>query len=346
MRGFGSARPQKDGPHGPQARAALAREGFDRLWDVGAVPSLAEVVAAEKRCGVYVLAFSDGEWYVGKAVDVTRRFLEHRRDHGDIARVFFKCVEPADLSREELRLIGVLETTWGWKLRNLTGASLPKGPSDLQEVVPEGVLDRWIHDPRYDIDLGDLKSLDDQVRKLADRKRALDDHPRATDVRRIASRYLARAVPAARATELDFWSLSCLPGGSYTALVRVNLYWQEVFTIIEEADLRLTASFHVARTALDGSLFRRVLFRLRHPALKLTPHAYEPGGADQVQVVVEGVRAIERLVDDPRFLRAARLMNARLMRKGNVNSGNAVSHCAGWVRDLEIEKFARPAVGQ
>lgn len=346
MRGVDPARPQNDGPHGPQSRAAVEREGFDRSWEVRTISSLAEVIAPDERCGIYLLAFTSGDWYVGKAVDVARRFLEHRRNFGDIDRVFFKRVEPDDLRREELRLIGLLETTWGWSVKNERGASLPKGPSDLHEVVPEAVVDRWIRDPMYDTELGDPKSLDDQARKLADKNLALEKHPRAADVRKLVSRYLAKAVPSARATELDFWSLSCLPGGSYTALVRVNLHWQEVFTIIEEADLRITASFHVARTPLGGSLFRRLLLRLRHPALKLNPHAYEPGGADQVQVTVVGVKAIERLIGDPRFLQAARLLNARLMRKGNVNSGNAVSHCAGWVRDLEIERFARPAVGQ
>ena len=328
--------PDNDGPHGPKARDAVAREGFQQSWDVEGVTSLASVVAQGERCGIYLLAFTTGEWYVGQAVDVARRFLDHRGKHPDIARVFFKPVEPESLDHEELRLIGLIETTWGWRVRNLRGASLPKGTAELHDLVSEEDLRKWVLDPSYDVDPGTPRTFDDQARKLAAHQSALDEHPRAEEVRRLTAQFLAKAVPAPRATELEFWSLSCMPNDGYP-LVRVNLHWQEVFALFD-GPTGVSAAFQVARTPLVESMFARLAFRLRHLAVRVTPHAYEPGGADQVRVLVDGTDAIERLIEDPRFLRAVRTLNSRLMAKGRVNPGNAASHCAGWVSGLEIER--------
>lgn len=63
----------------------------------------AAVVGPGERCGIYLLAFSTGEWCVGQAIDVARRFLNHRQTYADIARVFFKRVEAQDLVRRWLR---------------------------------------------------------------------------------------------------------------------------------------------------------------------------------------------------------------------------------------------------
>lgn len=329
--------PENDGPHGPNARDAVAHEGFQQSWDVEGVASLASVIAQGERCGIYMLAFTTGEWYVGQAVDVARRFLDHRDTHSDIARVFFKPVEPEYLDQEERRLIGLVETDWGWPVRNIRGASLPKGIADLHDLVAEQDLKKWVLDASHDIDLGTARAFEDQARKLATHQSALDEHPRGEDVRRLTAQYLAKAVPAPRATELEFWSLSCMPDDGYP-LVRVNLHWQEVFALFD-GPTGVSAAFQVARTPLVESLFARLAFRLRHLAVRVTPHAYEPGGADQVRVQADGADSIERLMGDARFLRAVRTLNSRLMQKGRVNPGNAASHCAGWVSGLEIERY-------
>lgn len=169
--------PENDGPHGPNARDAVAREGFQQSWDVEGVTSLASVVAQGERCGIYLLAFTTGEWYVGQAVDVARRFLDHRDTHSDIAPVFFKPVAPEHLDQEELRLIGLVETTWGWQVRNIRGASLPKGIAELHDLVAEQDLEKWVLDPNHVIDLGTPRAFEDQARKLATHQSALVKAP-------------------------------------------------------------------------------------------------------------------------------------------------------------------------
>ena len=329
--------PRNDGPHGAVARSCLGREGFDRTWDAEGVPSLAPVIPPGDRCGIYVLAFEGGDWYVGQAVDVARRFLSHRRAHPDIARIYFKRVESTDLNAEELRLISLVETTWGWPLRNLRGSSLPKGALELHELVPADLLDRWAEDPALDIDIGAVKDLDDLHRKSEPRSSTLAASEHAADVSRILKLYLTKTIPAALDTELDFWSLSCLAGGGTAALARVNLHWQEVL-VLYEGPKGLAAAFQVTRSVLERPLLKWLLLRLRHHPVRIRRHAYQTGGADQLRVEVQRADAILGLLADPHFLRAARYLNSRLMLKGRVNPGLSASHCVAMVRTLRLDQ--------
>jgi hypothetical protein len=282
-----------------------------------------------------LLAFYGGEWYVGQAADVTRRYLEHRRFHADIARVFFKPFPRDQLSAEELRLIGLLETTWGWPLRNLALASIPKGVSALRELVEADRLEAWMLRHGEPLPLGRRRGLDDLRRKTCRRVTTLQALPTWKAVEGVLAAYLAKALPAAWSTELDFWSLSCLPGGPReTLLVRLNIGWQEVLAI-SGAHRGIRVSFYVADSRLPPRPFRRALFWLRHPGALRTSHRYKPGGADQLHVMAMGALAAEALMQNGTFLEAVRHFNGRLMQKGPVNPGFATSHCAGLVDVLQ-----------
>jgi integrative and conjugative element protein (TIGR02256 family) len=66
--------------------AMLKRLGFRNPVDAPASGSIARLLRSpRRRCDVYVLHFANGEYYVGQTVDITRRFVQHRKRHRDIA---------------------------------------------------------------------------------------------------------------------------------------------------------------------------------------------------------------------------------------------------------------------
>lgn len=333
---FIASTPVNDGPQGPNATHAIERQGFAR-WDVSSNENPSARMNTEERCGVYVLAFEDAQWYVGQSVDVVRRYVEHQANHDDIARVYFKTVERSALNDVERSTVALLEHLWGWPTRNIRLSSLPKGEPELFDLLSESDFERWLRDPSFYLEAGSRTDLDVQARKLAARQAELDNHPRVRDVKRLVEEYLKRLLPLPLSTQMDYWSLSCLPQAHAKTLVRLNLNWQEVFTLINTPN-GILASFHVARSPLQRPLLKRAAFRLRNPGLRFINHTYEPGGPDQVQLLVRGANSAARLMRDSDFTRAARLFNGRLMRKGRVNAGNAASHCAGWVASLNIQE--------
>lgn len=80
---------------------------FHESYTVEGRASVADIFRPENRCGIYVLHFGNGEFYVGQAVDVTRRYVQHCKNHEDIQHISFKQVANSKLNERERETIGV-----------------------------------------------------------------------------------------------------------------------------------------------------------------------------------------------------------------------------------------------
>jgi hypothetical protein len=94
------------------------------------VLGLANTNKPPRRCGIYILRFSNGEVYAGQAVDVTRRYAQHRKTYGDIEQMAFKQTPRGKLDEEERSLIWRLERQ-GWPLRNVTSTDPTRNSAGL-----------------------------------------------------------------------------------------------------------------------------------------------------------------------------------------------------------------------
>ena len=68
--------------------------GFLPTQNVQGRASVADLFKPQKRCGIYILHFANGEFYAGQAVDVTRRYAQHRSTYDDIVKLSFKSLTP------------------------------------------------------------------------------------------------------------------------------------------------------------------------------------------------------------------------------------------------------------
>src|SRR5215211_1036625 len=238
--------------------------GFSPWRQVHGRASIADFFKPRGRCGIYVLRFSNEEFYVGQAVDVTRRYAQHRKTHIDIEQIAFKQVPSGKLNEEERSLIWHLERQ-GWSLRNVTFASMPKGESDFDLVMPPEEQERWLDDLGY-ADEGGQRLIDPELRRRYQRhyQRFLE-MPHADEALDILCTYVKVGVPAIRRGEVSFWACSCLP--TKDVYSRVNINWQEVFTVFAWQN-DLWFSLHLARSPLEKALGNRESSLLkRHPTL-------------------------------------------------------------------------------
>lgn len=44
-------------------------------------------------CGIYILAFQNGMYYVGQSINIWKRFIQHNKNYDDIIAISFKNVE-------------------------------------------------------------------------------------------------------------------------------------------------------------------------------------------------------------------------------------------------------------
>ncbi len=296
----------------------LEASGFSPWKHVHGRASIADLFKPQRRCGIYVLRFSNGEFYVGKAVDVTRRYAQHRKTYGDIEEIAFKLVPRGKLGEVERSLIWGLEQK-GWQLRNIAQASMPKGESDFDLIMPPEEQERWLNALDY-VDSGGERLVDpDLRRRYRGRFQRFVEMPYAEGALDVLRTYVGVAVPAIRRGEVSFWSCSCLPTSNVYS--RVNINWQEVFTV-STGFYGLLFSFYLARSPLK-EVFGNILER--HPTLRYTGHRHAPGGQDQTNFQIKGAKEARNLLADEDVLRGVRLLNLRLMQKGPCAYGRY--HC-------------------
>ena len=303
-------------------RAIAHRLGFSPFEDVRSRPSIADLFPRSRRCGLYALSFGNGEGYIGRTIDVVRRFAGHRANHEDIVEIAFRPLTADLQDREERAAIATCEQA-GMLLRNVQFASVVLGETDLDLVISPAEQSAWL---KKDV-AGNSSSdrVDDSNLRRKYRRRfdelCRDNHWAALGP--ILQAYAATCIPAPAKTELSFWSISCLPGvgSSYARmLARININAQEVFGAFAERN-SLGCAFQVRKSIIDRA-------KLRWPPwVEVTPHRYAPGGHDQVRLTIwdENPGDILRLVAVPAFRSAAKDFNLNLMRKGA--NLNARSHC-------------------
>jgi len=126
------------------------------------------------------LQFLGGEVYAGQSVDVTRRYVQHRKTHSDIESLCFKPVPGDKLDQEEREVIWTLEQR-GFRLRNITFTSTPIGETDFDLVMPTDEQARWLSDPSY-VDCDRTRVNDMDLRRKHSRKlQQMLEQPQADD---------------------------------------------------------------------------------------------------------------------------------------------------------------------
>jgi hypothetical protein len=302
--------------------SVLSELGFPDAQKVQGRASIADLFRPRKRCGIYVLHFSNGELYAGQAIDVTRRYAQHRIKYQDIDKISFKQVPRSRLNKEERTIIWGLEHD-GQVLRNITFASIPKGESDFDLIMSPAEQTRWLEDFSY-IDNGGDRIVNSALRRrYRDRFQKFLDAPNANEALDVLKIYAKVSLPALRRGEVSFWACSCWPAPNIYA--RVNINWQEVFNAFYFDDT-FRFSFQVANSRLTGPFGDdlELLFE-RYPGLKWQDLRYDPGGSDQIRLLIDGSENAKAFITDKDILGAIRLFNLRLMRKGPCTFGRY--HC-------------------
>jgi hypothetical protein len=293
-------------------------DGFSQPQHVQGRASIADLFPSGKRCGLYILQFSNGEIYAGQALDVTRRYVQHRKVHADIEKISFKRVAKNKLNEEERTLIWTLEGD-GHRLRNITFTSIPAGESDFDLIMSVEEQERWLRDIRY-VDLSGSRAVDPELRRKYSKKfQRFATMRRSNSIINILHEYVQAGIPVPLRSELSFWACSCLPGYSQpnaTVYSRINLYWQEVFTA-SDYEGKLEFSFHLALSPLEKTFGESLSWLLnKFPSLETTDHFYEPGGQDQIHLIIQGAKSAETFLQQKEIISAVRLFNLRLMKKG------------------------------
>lgn len=297
---------------------SFAELGFKKSHNVAGRCSVADLFKPNERCGIYILGFENGQFYVGLANNFVRRYAQHRKTHLDIQTVFFKKVGKEHLAAEEKKMAQTLQDE-GFSLRNIQLVSIIEGETDFDLLFSTEQQDRFLNDLDFNFFEGQKFVVEEQRIKYSKNFERLKSRPFFSNFIKAASLYVEICIPIPLKSEYSFWCISCL-GGDWP-ISRININWQEVCSFLSSKET-FEATFHLAKSPLVAEfgsnlkgLFKQV------PSLDFMwdgsgkPHTYEPGGQDQISFILS-IQDFEPFLRIKAVQQAIRIFNLRLMRKG------------------------------
>ena len=316
---------------------------FDEALDVKGRLSISDLFPkSKKRCGIYLLCFSDNTFYIGQAIDTVKRFSQHRKNYDNIVRFWFIEVKKDDLDEVEERLIKNAEGE-GLLITNKTFVSNVIGDTDLDLVVSVTQQNQWLEKNEMISNEGfelypsiDLKYKIKYQHNFEKLKRN-ESYPQ---VKRILKKYIEKCIPAYKKTELSFWALSCMPSTNIRTYPRcfcININAMEVFVLGYAKKKKNHFCFIITTTKfLDGVAdVEKVGEKLceKYKELALYESNYRAAGGDQICFDFQNLEEFEKFFDsENKIIDSIKEMNLRLMRKG----GTIYSpyHCFDLAKDV------------
>jgi hypothetical protein len=196
-----------------------------------------------------------------------------------------------------------------------------------QFLTPEQQRD-WVEGTANPPDAEERSESLEQRFKYVARFEKLLRRPQAQEALEILRLYGETCLPIPRATERDYWSVSCLPSTSDKPLVRVNASWMELFTLLPDGqDLRARFILHLSDFTTDGSpepdhLNEALLQQCVEDSEDVSHFFWK---ADTLGVKVRGAASIRKFLAHPHALRAIRRFNLTHMNRGR--NAYQASHC-------------------
>lgn len=320
--------------------AKLVELGFNAPQIVEGQASIADLFG-KRRCGVYVLHFANGEHYVGKSVDVVKRYVQHRNNHQDIHSLSFKRVARKVVVAEEKAVTHNLEVL-GARLRNIENVTRTYAIStSFDEVMPPELQEQWLTDLDFNYAGGNRTPNDVIRQKHLKKYHSMMNLPYVEEILAIAREYVQTSIPAYRISEGTFWLSTCLPSKTKnpSIYVRINVGWQLAFDagLFDDQPLfRWFISQSLAEEAFNISLNQLDV----EPSIQIEYTSNDDpsdvlcffgksglvkGSPDQVVVGTSRIDIAQDFLRDPYLLEAVRIFNLGLVQKGRCPWRNI--HC-------------------
>ncbi len=157
----------------------------------------------EKCSGIYILEFSNNEYYIGQAKKIQVRIKQHFKKYNDIVTVYFKPTIEDLLLSEENTTIAIFETL-KLRIRNLKQV-------EFLNVFDEVQQEKWVSNLSYNTLIGSKFNNDDVRNKFKNRYLKLKEKLYFKEIINLLRKYIKSAIPNYLASEFNYWNITCLP---------------------------------------------------------------------------------------------------------------------------------------
>lgn len=297
--------------------------GFPPLSPVATLRSISQLFGSSKnRCGIYLLEFPRHKFYIGQAVDVVRRFAQHRKSYDEITGFSFVPTRRSNLNELERDLIHKAEGL-SLALLNTVHASNVIGDTDLDLVLSQDEQAAWLTSPSQfngNHVASPIVLPHAQLERFSGQYHRFLEHPLFKSASQALRTYLAHCIPFPRQTEYSFWIVSCLPAtnkDTWPRLLCVSAGVMEMLVIghHKDAPAQMWGFVNVASDILSSSFAddREILDAF--PSVQIFRRQYRDAGQHQVTLHADNEDAMTALLENDAIRKAAATLALRVMRK-------------------------------
>jgi hypothetical protein len=299
--------------------------GFPEVEPVATLRSIAHLFGASKnRCGIYLLEFTSEKFYIGQAVDVVRRFAQHRKNYDEIIGFSFISTPRKLLDETERTLIRKAEQL-NLLILNTIHATNVIGDSDLDFVFPPEQQNSWLSSPtsfnRDEKTSTPTISLPEaQFERFHSQFRKFQKHLLFSQSTQLISLYINNCIPSPRRTEYSFWAVSCFPStnrNSWPRLACVNIGMMEVFVVgyFKEDPSKIWGFLTVASDVLSKTYENDESLMAAFPLIDILNVEYRDAGQHQITLWAGDMSTLGALLEDKAIQQSAATLALRVMRK-------------------------------
>lgn len=297
--------------------------GFAAVTPVSTLRSIAQLFGSSKpRCGIYLLEFPDSKFYIGQAVEVVRRFAQHRKNYDEIVGFSFIPTQRVELDEVERHLIRRAEDL-GLVILNTVHASNVVGDTDVDLVVSPSEQAEWLSCPAT-FNASDTSSPillpPSQLERFAEQFRKFKAHPLVWAASSLLRTYVRQCIPAPKRTEYSFWVVSCLPSTNHGT-------WPRLFCLSAGVMELLVVGYHkrspsemwgfvtVASDVLSETFPTDESLVTTFPLIELVRRDYRDAGQHQISLHAGDEQCMSEILRHEAVRRAAAMLALRVMRK-------------------------------
>lgn len=306
------------------AHPVFAQLGFAEFTDVFEKKHIKHIIPKSNVSGIYCLLVEDELYYIGKSLNISGRFIDHKRTHKNIHKFTYIECGCEKLDEFEQHCIHTADAA-GLKILNVQYASHPICKTDFDDLMPISEQEEWFNG---EIDYSDGVRKDESLNNNNIRVKGenrfnkfMSDKNRDYLIE-VCAEYTINTIPSPFLTEHNYWGVSCLPSTArykpgYKTTFCFNIFRVETCVMLynpsaDDAWMYL----NVAKTVLIEEFKSAELFFSEYPDCEFLDVSYENAGYDHVTIAFNDLNKVHDALSDERIIKCARYFNLRLMRKG------------------------------
>lgn len=281
----------------------------------------------ENRSGVYILEFSNNEYYIGQTKNIKTRIKQHYKKYEDILNTYFIFIEQELLLDKENEVISLFEMN-RFRIRNL------KQINFLNLFNMDNQL-QWKKNYEYN-KVDGIKFDNSNLRQeFSERYKLLKNKKYFKSLIKMLSIYIYKTIPNFIASEFNYWNITCMPKylKKDNCISRININSVPILSIFEKSEDSIYFMLFISKINILKYLkikknLHTILEEFPSLRLQLREAFFEKTNNDEVTLIIDQNEFIE-LLNNPIIISSIRIFNLRMMNNvgKEIDYRRKISHC-------------------